>query len=169
MPEMAGQMAALGARFSDFLTRIEETLDEIETNGGMGGMVDEATRAARNLADYMEANEKALRETAQNTASITRRVDEFFDAHADSAGLAMDRMPATMARTDSLLQRLDLVAADAQLIMAAISDTTGVVGKLILDQRMGDSVESSILEVQKLVEDIRRNPQRYLSLTVLQF
>lgn len=169
MPELAGQMASLGDRFGEFLTRLEETLDDIESQGGVGGAISEATRAARNLADYMETNEKALRDTARNTASITRRVDSFLDAHADSAGVAMDQMPAMMARTDSLLQRLDRVAMDAELIMASISDTTGVVGKLILDEALGNSVETSILEVQKLVEDIRRNPQRYLNLTLMQF
>jgi phospholipid/cholesterol/gamma-HCH transport system substrate-binding protein len=169
LAEMSGQMSTLGERFTDLLTRLEATLEDVERSGGVGGMLEEATRAARNLAEYMERNEQALDTAVRNTASLTERVDGFIEAHADSVGMAMDALPATMARTDSLLRRLDRVAEDAEIIMAAISDTTGVVGRLILDENLGDSVESSITEVQKLVEDIRRNPQRYLHLTLVQF
>ncbi len=169
MAEMSGQLSSLGERFTDLMTRLEAILQDIEDKGGAGSAIQEATRAARNLADYMESNEKALSASAQNTASITKRMDEFIEAHADSVGVAIDRLPVTMARTDSLLARLDRVAADAETIMAAISDTSGVVGKLILDENLAGSVESSILEVQKLIEDIRRNPQRYLHLTLMQF
>lgn len=169
MAEMSGQLSELGERFNDLLGRLEATLQDIEDKGGVGDAVAEATRATRNLAEYLERNQRALDATAQNTASITGKVDAFLDAHADSVGSVLDRMPATMAKTDSLLERLDRVTADAEIVMAAISDTTGVVGKLILDEKLGDSVETSILEVQKLVEDIRRNPQRYLHLTLVQF
>ncbi len=169
MPELAGQMAELGDRFSDFLDHLEKTMDTLDEDDGLAAILREATRASRELASFFEDNQAQMQETSRNVASMTARMDDFLDAHADSLGKSLDRLPASMSRVDSLLARLDRVTEDSRILLAAINEQDGAVGKLIHDKELGAKVEDSILQVNALIADIRRNPQRYLHLTLMQF
>ncbi len=169
MPELAGQMAELGDRFSEFLDRLETTMDTLDEKDGLASILREATRASRELASFFENNQTQMSETSKNVASMTARMDRFLGAHSDSLGASLDRLPASMTRVDSLIAHLDRVAEDSRILLAAINQQDGVVGKLIHDEELGAKVQDSILQVNALIADIRRNPQRYLHLTLMQF
>ncbi|HKI84679.1 MAG TPA: MlaD family protein [Candidatus Krumholzibacteria bacterium] len=169
MPELAGQMADLGDRFTEFLDRLEKTMDTLDEDDGLAATLREATRASRELATFFQSNQAQMQETTRNVASMTARMDDFLVAHSDSLGASLDRLPASMSRVDSLIARLDRVTEDSRILLAAINEQDGAVGKLIHDKELGAKVEDSILQVNALIADIRRNPQRYLHLTLMQF
>jgi phospholipid/cholesterol/gamma-HCH transport system substrate-binding protein len=162
-------MAELGDRFSEFLDRLETTMDTLDEKDGLASILREATRASRELASFFENNQTQMSETSKNVASMTARMDRFLDAHSDSLGASLDRLPASMTRVDSLIAHLDRVAEDSRILLAAINQQDGAVGKLIHDEELGAKVQDSILQVNALIADIRRNPQRYLHLTLMQF
>jgi len=169
MPELAGQMAGLGQRFDEFLDRLETTMDSLDADGGLASTLHQTTRAVQGLADFLEENRSQLNTTVANVASLTGQIDTFLSAHGDSLGRAIDRFPATLDRTDSLLVQLDAVAANTQRLLDAINEQEGTVGTLIHDREMAEEMKDSIRQMHALVEDIRRNPQRYLNLTVMKF
>ncbi len=169
MPELAGQMADLGQRFDEFLQRLAKTMDVIDQDGGLGGTLRETTRAVRGLADYLERNRGHLDETSAHLASLTSHLDTLISSHGDSLGKAADRLPATLDRADSLLARLDEVAMQTKVLLEAINRQDGVAGTLIHDPEMAEKVKDSIRQMNALIADIRRNPQRYLNLTIMDF
>ena len=169
MPELAGQMADLGQRFNDFLDRLQLAMDAIEGEGGLASTLQATTRAVTGLSEYLQDNRAHLDAATGNLASLTGHLDTLLSAHGDSLGEAIDRFPATLDRADSLLARLDAVSREAQLLLAAINEQKGTVGVLIHDGETAESVKESIRQMHALVEDIRRNPQRYLNLTIMDF
>jgi len=167
MPEMAAGASDIMSQLEDLLKQLGDTLAEVQESGGVGGIVADANRAVKGLADFVDNNKSYLQKSARSMASASAKLDTLLTDNRGKLSDSLAKVDGITTNADSLLVKLNQVTDDVQVIMAAIKNEDGVVGKLIMDGELAAEIEGALQEVHLLIADIRRNPDRYLQLKLL--
>jgi phospholipid/cholesterol/gamma-HCH transport system substrate-binding protein len=182
--EIAGNMASISARFDLAFTdetaaNIREAIDNItEVSEQLTGVVSKQQLAIEEVAANLERTSEAA-----GAAAITmqRAFAEIETAIGDGRlGTIMQNVERTTSRTDSLVSilvsashdlRATAISADSTFrqvstLAAAVERGEGTLGLLLRDTALYISLVDTNVEVQTLLRDIRRNPRRYINLTI---
>jgi hypothetical protein len=103
---------------------------------------------------------------AANTARLTARIDRFFDEHEEDLAAGAEGMARAASSLDTLATQLHGVLDDTQHVLTALKDQRGPAGKMIYDEEAGENLVQTLEKLRFLVEDIQRNPERYLTVKV---
>jgi phospholipid/cholesterol/gamma-HCH transport system substrate-binding protein len=166
IPEMISQAQDLTAKLTMVLERADRLLAQVEEGGGLGETVVQTTRAAKLAADALESNAESFRKASTSMASVAERMDQFLAEHGESLGEGVEGLVALNTQVDSLVTRLIAVSDGTQGVLDALANQQGAAGKLIYDEKMGEDVQKSIETMRFLLEDLLRNPQRYLTVKI---
>jgi phospholipid/cholesterol/gamma-HCH transport system substrate-binding protein len=182
--EIATTMARLGARVDIAFTE--------ETARNVAEAIDNITEATEQLAGLISQQQVAIQEVAQNLERTTEAAGQaalivqraFAEVETAIGGgrliAILQNVERTTASTDTLATAL-LAATRDLSATAALADTTfrqvagiatavergeGTLGMLLRDTTLYLNLIDTNLEVQTLLRDIRRNPRRYINLTI---
>jgi hypothetical protein len=61
---------------------------------------------------------------------------------------------------------MQTVLAGTQDVITALKEQRGAAGKMIYDEEAGENLVQSLEKLRFLVEDLQRNPQRYLTVKI---
>ena len=74
-----------------------------------------------------------------------------------------------LMKNDALYKRLDAVTGNLEQLTAKLNQGTGTAGKLLTDTQLHDNLNKTIMEMQQLLADIRKDPKKYLNLKMSVF
>jgi phospholipid/cholesterol/gamma-HCH transport system substrate-binding protein len=182
--EIASNMASISARFDlaftdETATNIREAIDNItEVSEQLAGLVSRQSLAIEEVADNLERTSEAA---GQAAITMQRAFAEIENAiGAGRLATIMQNVERTTTSTDSLVGilvaashdlRRTAVAADSTFrhvggLASAVERGEGTLGMLLRDTALYFSLVDTNVEVQTLLRDIRRNPRRYINLTI---
>lgn len=162
MAELGGTVTHV-SRIAEELRTMAETLDK---TGDFAG-------ALRNFRQTSEELKKAVEE---NRAGLKSAVGDFSAAARTARGLTTDREVDLKRTLDQFSQaaenlnrmsgRLDSLRASIQAISGRVEKGQGTLGKLVNDDKLYGDLNSSILSLKALIEDIKANPKKYLKVSI---
>jgi phospholipid/cholesterol/gamma-HCH transport system substrate-binding protein len=103
-----------------------------------------------------------LANTIRNFESVSANLDSMTSVDGDSASLyaglqeSMDRLNQTLEHTGSLTANLDS-------LLTKVNTGQGTLGLLANDPSLYNHMDSVAINLSRLLEDLRRDPKRYLS------
>jgi phospholipid/cholesterol/gamma-HCH transport system substrate-binding protein len=118
----------------------------------------------QNLSQTVRKVDKALRNITMIVDSIRRsralentlaNVSDFSDTLAHASGT----MTQVLSKTNSAVSRLDSV-------MAGLERGEGSAGKLLQDESLYNSLDSTSRSLDLLLKDLRANPKRYVHFSI---
>jgi phospholipid/cholesterol/gamma-HCH transport system substrate-binding protein len=161
---------ALSGQAEDVLARVQKLLAD-DTIGN----VNASTLQMRNLLVELSG---AVKEQRQELGSLTqslRRSSAGLEKTANAPELerSIKRLDTISLRMDEVTQTLDRGTRSMESVMARIEKGEGSLGKLTKDDALYDNMSRAALNVSqateninKLTEEIRRNPKKYLKVSV---
>ncbi len=109
-------------------------------------------------ADTIEATIRNLHTLSSSFARNSSTMDRIF-ANLDTASAALAK-----ADLEKLLADLGATSAQLKETLAKINDGTGTMGKLVNNDSLYNNLTAASAELDLLLEDLRVNPNRYLSI-----
>jgi phospholipid/cholesterol/gamma-HCH transport system substrate-binding protein len=108
---------------------------------------------SQNVSENLTANEKVLGTILENTAELTSNLSSVSQTlnEADLKGLMVD---------------LNESISSTKEILAGINNGEGTVGQIFTNQELYVSLTSNLNQLEWLLQDLRLNPKRYLSVSV---
>ncbi|MEL0240331.1 MAG: MlaD family protein [Flavobacteriaceae bacterium] len=108
---------------------------------------------SKNVSENLAANEKALGTILENTTELTSNLSSVSQTlnEADLKGLMTD-LDASISATKEILE--------------GIKNGDGAVGQIFTNQELYVSLTSNLNQLEWLLQDLRLNPKRYLSVSV---
>ena len=107
----------------------------------------------QNVSENLTANEKALGTILENTAELTSNLSKVSQALNE-------------ADLKSLMTDLDESISATKEILEGIKNGEGAVGQIFTNQELYVSLTSNLNQLEWLLQDLRLNPKRYLSVSV---
>ena len=123
---------------------------------GIGSTVDQLNHSSASLNRIVGSLEKELPAISSNLTSVSN------DLKTVSGELSRMDMENTFSNIDETVNNL-------KLMTAKINSKDNSLGLLMNDTKLHDSLNVTIDTATKLLEDIRQNPERYLSVKVRLF
>lgn len=108
---------------------------------------------SQNISESLSANEKALGTILENTAELT-------------ANLSTVSQTLNEADLKGLMTDLDASISATKEILEGIKNGDGAVGQIFTNQELYVSLTSNLSQLEWLLQDLRLNPKRYLSVSV---
>lgn len=108
---------------------------------------------AENVSENLTANEQALGTILENTAALTSNLSDVAKTlnEADLQGLFAD---------------LDSSVSNTKELLESIKNGDGAVGQLFTNEQLYISLRENLNQLEWLLQDLRLNPKRYLSVSV---
>lgn len=164
--ELVGQFEKFNEQVMAFLSRADAVLASLQEDGVLVNTLQSTKRAADSAADVLEANRADFARTSKALAEVTQTLDRFLDEHAESLGKGVDGLARATDQLDSLTTRMNTVLDGADHVLTALRDQRGPAGKMIYDEQAAEDLVESLSKLRFLVEDLQRNPQRYLTVKI---
>ncbi len=159
-------VAAVMPKADSILTQIDSALHSInrlmshpmweESIQGMGSMINRLNRTSESLNQIVLALEHDLPEISQNLKTVSGDMKEI------SGEIRRMDMKSTFYSIDETVNNL-------RLLTEKINNNDNSLGLLLNDTKLHDSLTVTIDEATRLLEDIRQNPDRYLTIRLKLF
>ena len=162
LDQVTGKLAPLEAKVESTLTSLDtllisvnEVLDKDSrenlkrTIANLSATVAEFRGASSSMNNLLKDNKDKLNSTIANLDNTSENFSRLSDSLAEiEVGKMMKELEGTLDRFKS--------------IASQIESGEGSVGKLLKDEELYDNLAGASLEIEKLLEDMRLNPKRYV-------
>ena len=159
-------MANVVPKADSILTHIDSvilTINKLMSNpmweqsvAGIGSTVTQLEQSSKSMNAIMASVRQDLPTVTQNLTSVSNDLKEF------TAELGSLELQKTFNTIDSTVENL-------RLLSSKLNSADNSLGKLTNDSELHDSLTNTIHTATKLLEDLRQNPERYLSVRVRLF
>lgn len=123
---------------------------------GIGVTVQELNSSGQKLNSILNSVEKDLPEISQNLSAVSGDLKEV------SSKLNELELQKTFASIDEAVENL-------KILSTKLNSSDNSLGLLMNDRQLYDSINSTLNSTTKLLEDIRLNPEKYLSIKLRLF
>ena len=134
---------ALLANMDSTAVHLKQTLSENRET--LAAVLDNAAEAARDARGMLGENRPEVRRVVENMRRATERLD----------GVARNM--------ETALESLGTSLSDLNDVSGKLRRGEGTLGRLIYDERLYSNLERTLTSVDSLIEDIRKDPKRYLN------
>lgn len=138
----------------DAIEHVNKTLANLEnTSQSLDNLMDSQKN---NLAKIISNVESISNNLKQNNDKITNILNNFSNL---SDSLAKARIPTTFAQVNKAV-------ADLDSVLVKINKGEGTVGQLLSNEQLYKEVEKAARDLNLLLEDLRKNPSKYVKVSV---
>lgn len=150
-------------RITGGLVRGEGTAGRLLTDGALYEQLTLALERTNQLVDRLQSPDgttgRLMRDASlyENMVSATGALDSIATSLNSGEGTL-----GRLMRDDTLYTRMVGVVTEADSLLRLLHSGDGTAAKLLTDQELYDRVNQTISELTELIEDIRRDPRRYM-------
>lgn len=150
-------------RITGGLVRGEGTAGQLLTDRALYDQLTATLQRTNQLVDRLQSPDgtmgRLLGDAAlyENMVSATGSLDSLATSLYSGDGTL-----ARLMRDDTLYTRMVGVVAEADSLLGMLRGGDGTAAKLLNDQELYDRVNRTVSELSALIEDIRRDPRRYM-------
>jgi len=119
------------------------------------------------ISAYMAENREALGSATQNLERLTSMLNEN-RGELDRVFNNLANISDTLAQSNAgaAMRSLSLTARRLDQITTSVENGEGTLGKLVANDSLYNEVNRAILSLDKLLEDIRKHPGRYVEFSI---
>ena len=162
-------MAGMGSSI-DAVTALAEQLqkiaDAMQQSGGLDRTLNNFRNTSEELKLAVSENRAILKETMLNLNAASRTAKSLTTEREAQFKHTLDSFERSAAGMERLTARLDSLRGVLQNVTSKVDRGDGTLGKLVNDPRLYDDAKESVAALKTLIEDIRKNPKKYINLRV---
>ena len=162
-------MANMGTTI-DAVTELAVQLNEIAQLMQKDGHLSETLKSFRTTSEELNAavreNRQLLRATVVNLNAASRTAKSLTTDREQQIIRTMDSFERSAAGLDRLTLRLDSLRTVIQKVSDKVNRGDGTLGRLVNDPKLYEDAKASVTELKALIEDIKKNPKKYINLKV---
>ncbi|MEI2737242.1 MAG: MlaD family protein [Chitinophagaceae bacterium] len=168
------------AQLTPTLTKVRNTLDSLNSVfGSINGLINSEAknnlqqtlanlnRASSALNGLLDNQTGPLAQTLNNASEITaelKKSTENITSTISNAKTASEKLAAL--EIQPTIDSLGALISQLKATAAKISSPDGTLGALINDKQLYNKLNDAILSAEILMDDLRKNPKRYVNLSI---
>lgn len=164
--ELVGTVEVLNTAVLSFLARTEELIASLQDDEILVRTLENTAETTKIAGEVLTENRKELARATKSMAALTERMGSFLDENGDDLSKGIDGLVRATDTMDTLAIKLNGVLDGTDELLTALREQKGAAGKMIYDEQAGEDLVESLKQLRFLVEDLQRNPQRYLTVKI---
>ncbi len=166
MSEVMGHVGETVDAITELATELRDMTRSINRDGQLAATVKDFAATSRELREMVVENRVQLTQTMKNFSDASATARSLTTDREAELRKALDHFSAAAENMDRLSGRLDSLRVTVQTLANHVNNGDGTIGKLVNDQRLYDELNSSVVSLKSLIEDIKKNPKRYFKVSV---
>jgi len=165
MPEV---LASLGVAVNGIKSLAVE-LDSLSTALGAGGIaatVANLRKTSEQMRLAVEENRAELHTTIENFAAASKSARAITTGREAQIRQAVDHFASAAENLDHVSGKLDSLRTSLQNVATKLDKGQGSLGMLVNDDKVYTDLQLSVKALRALIEDMRKNPQKYFKISV---
>ncbi|MCP4570912.1 MAG: MCE family protein [bacterium] len=162
--EMTDAAGTALAEFESLTTTLNTLITEIRDSGKIVETLALSHEALGNFNRLLEENRDATAEVMANLRAASNELRELMAS--GKVDRAFDDFSTSAAKADSLMTALETSARHAEAILAKLDEGEGTAARLLNDPALYEHADSTLVSLERLLDEIRRNPKKYVNLNV---
>jgi phospholipid/cholesterol/gamma-HCH transport system substrate-binding protein len=171
--ELYTRMIDVSVRLQNVLTRLESDhgpLGRLVNDGDMSRRMAASVRSLEAVTSRLDKGEGTLGVLAQDpdmarelrslTASLSGVAEQLKQGKGTAGRLLQD---------EALYEKLDRVSARIDQAVAKLDEGQGTAGRLLNDAQLYENLDATARDLSGLIQDVRRDPKKYLRVKVSLF
>ena len=158
-------MSDIGDDATDVIQRVADLLTE-PTVASFQASAQELESLLTDLAAIGREQRSELTELVESLNEAARAVSSTTSSTGPALESAAERADLLLAAVDRNLDVLEPAITDLRAILARVERGEGTLGRLSQDDSLYVNLTAAASSLQLLLDDIRENPGRYISLSI---
>lgn len=162
-------MATMGTTI-DAVTELAVQLKNIANTMQGNGSLDRTLANFRNTSEELKLavseNRAMLKETMTNLNAASRTARSLTTDREGQFKRTLDSFERSAVGMERLTTRLDSLRSVLQTVSSRVERGDGTLGKLVNDPKLYDDTKETVAQLKALIEDIKKNPKKYINLKV---
>jgi len=167
--ELVGGLEDLTPAIAGLEKRIHTSIDTLFSDANVDRM--QATlRHVRATTALLEAilaqNQQNLRLTMSNLQTGSEQMKKMFAQNSSQVDSAVANFTAATARLETASNDLATTATSLKKTTQALESREGTLGALVYERSLHDSLAATMRNLNALIDDIKKHPQKYVKVTM---
>jgi len=157
------------------VTSIQNTVLNLEQGTrAMNAMMQSNAKALNEVSENLARitggianNQESLNKTIQNVAAMTATLaDGGLEKTLENTNTALEKLSAVGDETSKTMQALEVTSTRLTALLEGINKGQGTMGKLMKNDQVYLELQSTLRNLDLLLQDFRLNPKRYVNVSV---
>lgn len=162
--------------FGNLITEVRQLVQKIDDSVGGGGILGSMEQTLADVQDVMksirslvDANRADFDETVQDFKTTSKDLREIVRDNRGVVDSTLKQFQASSERFDTVLLQLEEISSSFREISQKIDRGEGTLGELLNSRELYDELQQTTVEINLLIEDIKKNPDKYFKISVFDF
>ncbi len=166
IPEVMADLGTTVEAITSLATQLKSLADAMDKSGNLDRTISNFHDTSEQLKAAVSENRAMLRETVVNLNAASRTAKSLTTDREAQLRQTLESFARSAEALERLTTRLDSLRGALQSVSGKIDRGEGSLGKLVNDPRLYDDAKASVTQLRALIEDIKKNPKKYLNISV---
>lgn len=161
--DMTGTIEGLMQRGEELITKVSDAFENVfdpatQTN------IKESLEHANNLSAVLAKNSAQIEASLKNLAETSNSLNQILTERKAKIESTIDNVYSATNQFEKLTTKFDQSLTSIQSLLDKIENQEGTVGKVIMSDSLYNNVQLLTTELNLLVQDLKKRPQKYINL-----
>lgn len=166
IPEVMGELGGTIEAVTRIADQVGALAEAMNRDGNFAETVKNFRATSLELRDAVKENRATLRQTLSDFSAAARTAKGLTTDREAELRRTLDEFSVAAANLNRLSGRLDSLRASLQVVTDKVGSGEGTLGKLVHDEALYRDVKQSVQSLNALIADIKKNPKKYLHVSV---
>lgn len=164
IPEVMGMMGDMVAEVRALVNLIGRTVASPGTLNELQETISQLHQITVDIGELVSESKEDYKSSLAAIETASKNISDFVESNRAGADSAVSDFSQAAAKLSAIADNLDTLASSLQIFADKINSEEGTLGLLASDESLYQDVKKTVRELDKLVEDIRANPKKYLKM-----
>jgi phospholipid/cholesterol/gamma-HCH transport system substrate-binding protein len=164
--EVMGRMGEIMDQLSRLVANLEGVLGTKWSRESMIETIENLKAISQDMNVLLDRNKGKFNQTMDNLSYSSAELKRIIDANKGKIETTVDNFEKSSVKLDNLVTTLDTVSISLKKLTSRIESGEGTLGMLFSDTTLYEQIKKTTQHVDDLILDIRKNPKKYLKVTV---
>jgi phospholipid/cholesterol/gamma-HCH transport system substrate-binding protein len=166
VPEVMAELGKSVGAISSIAGQLQKLATTLEKEGDFRHTVKNFDDTSEELKLAVQENRVLLRHTMEDFSSAARTTKGLTTDREADLKRTLDQFSQAAENMNRLSGRLDSLRATLQQVAGKVERGDGTLGRLVNDDSLYIQVRNTTSSLQALIEDIKKNPKKYVHVSV---
>ncbi len=177
--EYVTDLADAGSSLSDLMDKASELMSKLtvaldtafshQEQKAVAATLSNVERLTRRTDNLMAQNTQHLKSTIAQLDSLSGSLNRFWQNNNSAFDSASHNIAASTAQLPATIAKLDSAMTATRNMLHALETQQGALGKAIYNEELYNKANKTVDEMQALLNDVKKNPSKYLQFSVISF
>ncbi|UCE17988.1 MAG: MCE family protein [Gemmatimonadota bacterium] len=167
--EVVGMLGTLVTEVRQLVGKIDRSIGGSGILGSIEQTLTDAQVLMKSIRSLVDENRPGFNDAVRDFKTTSQELKNLVGDNRTVIDSTIMQFSSSAERFDTVLLRLEEISSTFKIISDRIDQGEGTLGELVNSRELYDKLQRTTEEINLLIEDIKKNPNKYFKISVFDF